>query len=263
MDGKQLTATLLPAEAVPNRYDEEAAASFVAKKLQCDVEKAKQAIVAVEKEQLLLRSHEGRQLAAAATHTLLPEISAVYARQKKNTTCGVASLALVLRFLLSQDAAEESSLLARIDSLHSHSLSPVSSESILRSGMSFPQLQTIASALCGEFEIGIEVSRPGCSKDLEELVEAALRGGEVPLCNYHMAVAGQGQWWGGHWAPIVAIEQPYASARPRRVLVLDGWLYTDPFWIDSEQLAKATAGIDASSGEPRGFVVFRTSGRVQ
>ena len=65
-----------------------------------------------------------------------------------------------------------------------------------------------------------------------------------------MPIAGQGKWWGGHISPITAFDEASDSA-----LILDVWIYTDPFWIDLETLLAATVlSIDPDSNESRGFV---------
>ena len=73
------------------------------------------------------------------------------------------------------------------------------------------------------------------------------------LCNYSMPIAGQGNWWGGHISPIAAFDEQSDSA-----LIMDVWIYTDPFWINLENLHAATViSTDADSNNSRGFVQIK------
>ena len=73
------------------------------------------------------------------------------------------------------------------------------------------------------------------------------------LCNYSMPVARQGNWWGGHISPIAAFDEQSDSA-----LIMDVWIYTDPFWINLENLHAATVfSTDADSNNSRGFVQIK------
>ena len=86
--------------------------------------------------------------------------------------------------------------------------------------------------------------------DADALVAAA-RGPGIVLLNYHMTSAGQPPF-GGHVSPIGAYHAP-----SHRLLVLDVWPETEPFWCDAAKVHASAFSVDGESQRARGWVVVR------
>ena len=119
-------------------------------------------------------------------------------------------------------------------------------------GMVLETLFKASKELFSAHQYQVIKQKPGTVQSLRTLLQEHFGQNEksMLLCNYSMPIAGQGNWWGGHISPIAAFDDQSDSA-----LIMDVWIYTNPFWITLENLLAATVlSTDQDSNDSRGFV---------
>ena len=189
--------------------------------------------------------------AANAGTSHLPGLTNVYRRQASMTTCGVATMATALDYLNRprnnhENSSDKSRDLTSEEELFSLAGSTLNESEVRTRGMT---LATLARA-CSKLFPTSTIQQPATVADLKQVLEEHFhceKASSVLLCNYSMAVAGQGDWWSGHISPVGA----YVDGQ---VLIMDVWMYTAPCWVSLETLLAATRDVDSDSGCPRGFV---------
>eukprot|EP00116_Pleurobrachia_bachei_P001271 sb/3461533/ len=200
-----------------------------------------------------ITTEQGQDMLASAMSHLV-DLSRVYRRQAALTTCGVASIAITVDYLdrKSEELSSEEDVF-KYFRITSDTGPAILDEGVVRKcGMT---LDTLARACTQFYHSATKIRRPETLGDLKMLLEDHFLTPEVCgrrsviLCNYNMALAGQGSWWGGHISPIAAY-----NSETGHVLVLDVWMYTEPCWVSLEMFLAATRHHDPDSGLPRGFI---------
>ena len=124
--------------------------------------------------------------------------------------------------------------------------------SVKQRGMILKTLFNASEELFSDYQYQVIKQKPVTIQSLRNLLQEHFSQNKkcMLLCNYSMPTAGQGNWWGGHISPIAAFDEQSDSA-----LIMDVWIYTDPFWINLENLHTATVlSTDPDSNDSRGFV---------
>ena len=109
--------------------------------------------------------------------------------------------------------------------------------SIKQRGMILETLFKASKELFSAYQYQVIKQKPETIQSLRTLLQDHFGQNKksMLLCNYSMPIAGQGNWWGGHISPIAAFDEQSDSA-----LIMDVWIYTDPFWINLENLHAAS-----------------------
>ena len=218
-----------------------------------------------------LNSLEGKQRLEESTRgngngcVLQREIVDSFRKQRGNTVCGLASLAVVLT--ARTRSLKDNGLFVDEDDVYPLTLESqhdiVSEEKIRKSGMTLDQVRDLTEALptTDRAIACFPGTSPSTSKyqtmlheleDLRELVLCVLSkptNREALVLNYHMSTLGQIPF-GGHLSPIAA----YHSASDS-LLVMDVWhTRTEPIWAPLEDVWTAISHMDSESQRARGVL---------
>ncbi len=206
---------------------------------------------------------------------LQQEIVDSFRKQRGNTVCGLASLAVVLTARKKSLAKENKpTLLMKDDNLfvdedgvypltRESSCEIVAEEKIRKSGMTLDQVRNLVEALPTTDRVIAYFPGTGPSTnqqqtmlhkllDLRELVVRVLSKPthrEALILNYHMSTLGQVPF-GGHLSPVAAYHSDSDS-----LLVMDVWhTQTEPIWAPLQDVWTAISKVDDESQRPRGIL---------
>lgn len=181
-------------------------------------------------------------------------LSIYFVTQDKLSYCGVASSTMVLNALgvAPPPSPEYGShrLFTQQNFFNERTQEIVSTEKVLREGMTLDQLSAllkthgVTSVAYHAAEISIGEFRSMAAANLANP-------GDYVLVNYLRSAIGQET--GGHISPLAAYH-----AGEDRFLILDVTRYQyAPVWVRTEDLWRAVATVDSSSGKSRGLVIVK------
>jgi len=197
--------------------------------------------------------------AAASGMSLATRMFPLFRKQVHLRTCGLASLSISLDYLLGHKSVSitEGDIEAVINQSSCSRVSEIHSRGMTLAELSEVTMEVKKSTMAAP--IASEVVRLTDEDSLRSLLTQHLAcprasATSAVICNYSMAVAGQGHWWGGHFSPAAAMDP-----ETDRVLILDVWMFTHPFWIEIKRLYNAMDTVDKTCGERRGVLVLHAT----
>jgi len=171
--------------------------------------------------------------------------------QRGMTTCGLASLAIVLNSAGEVDVDEDDIL-----SLVEHGADVPNRELVNRRGLTLAELEAIASGLRTRISTAHR-SHAGTDaatktpEDFRRALVCALRSNNARvILNYHLGDLGAAALY-GHFSPVAAYHAATDS-----LLICDTWWTTEPMWAPLEKVFLATTGLDSDSKQPRGLLTM-------
>lgn len=171
--------------------------------------------------------------------------------QRGMTTCGLASLAIVLSSA-GEVFVDEDDVLSLVE----HAADVPDRELVNRRGLTLAELEAIASAMPSRIRaahrshagIGAETRTPETFR--RTLVQALTSKDIRVVLNYNLGDLGAADLH-GHFSPVAAYHDATDS-----LLICDTWWTTEPMWAPLEKVFLATIGLDSDSKEPRGLLTL-------
>lgn len=202
---------------------------------------------------LNLNSHQGEKFLfeSEAINDFLP-LTIQFVTQKNGAFCGVASIVMVLNALsIPAPLALEFGSYQRFTQqnvFNAKTQNVITSDVISRQGMTLEELgqfletYPVKARVYHSSDVSLTEFRDSAVNNLQE-------SGNFVLVNYLRTEIGQQRW--GHISPLAAYHEP-----SDRFLILDVARYKyPPVWVKAEDLWKAMATSDRTSGKTRGFVL--------
>eukprot|EP01134_Creolimax_fragrantissima_P003391 CFRG3391T1 len=228
----------------------------ICNRFQLSTDEAKNWVKKTEAAQCLLMSKEGQhrlhRVSNGEGKDHIQRMKQHYCRQQHCCGCGIAALSIANNVL-----APNPKELTSQDKVLEIAANVIDMQKFQTNGVTLQQLYDIACRLfLGRKSYVVKIERPQTKEALTEMLDVCLnKPTSTLICNYDMGKAGQGNYWYGHFSPIGAFDKQTQS-----VLVMDVWMFTDPFWVPVADLLQATIDKDLISDEARGFITVTCGG---
>eukprot|EP00039_Didymoeca_costata_P016973 m.310489 g.310489 ORF g.310489 m.310489 type:complete len:212 (+) comp16477_c1_seq2:124-759(+) len=202
---------------------------------------------------IVLQSDIGQKLLKECTKENVSQpLLSKFVKQRWRTFCGIASSCIVLNAFASDDENSSNASLTEEDLAESaKTKQAINIDQVSKSGMTLDELGRLLEQHLEKekYEIDVKHADEFNPDTLRDDICKSLKTKGALVANYHMAVLGQGEQYGGHHCPIGAYH-----SKDDMILLLDVWPDTEACWVKTESLYKAMNTIDSASQTARGLL---------